>query len=76
MKPVLAAPQTKMMETTDSFRGKSRQKGLTKILKERTRNFARDHEADEMIEMNNKNSLERSGFLGRDGKRRKKVDDI
>jgi hypothetical protein len=76
MHSVITAPQTKMMETTDAHRGKSRQKDLTKTLKERTRNFARDHEADEMIELNNKNSLERSGFLTKEGRKRKKIDDV
>jgi hypothetical protein len=76
MVQILTAPQSKMMEKTDTFHGKSRQKDLTKILRARTRNFARDHEADEMIELNNKNSLERSGFLGKDGKKRKKIDDV
>lgn len=76
MKLVLTAPQTKLMETTDAHRGKSRQKDLTKILKARTRNYARDFEADEMIDLNNKNSLERSGFLTKEGRKRKKIDDI
>jgi hypothetical protein len=76
MVEVITAPNSKMMETTDEFRGKSKPKNQNKILKERTRNYARDHEADEMIALNNKNSLQRSGFLNKDGKRRKKIDDL
>lgn len=76
MAEILSAPQTKMMEKSDAFKGKSRPKDLNKTLKERTRNYARDHEADDMISLNERNNLERSGFLNKDGKRRRKVDDI
>jgi hypothetical protein len=73
MVEILVAPTSKMMERAGN---KSRLKDQTKILRERSRNFARDHEADEMISLNDRNNLKRSGFLNKDGKRRKKVDDI
>lgn len=76
MVEILSTPGTKLMETTDAFRGKSRQKDLTKTLRERSRNFARDHEADDMINANKANDLKRSGFLTNEGKKRKKIDDV
>lgn len=76
MEEILTAPESKMMEKSDAFRGKSRMKDQMKILKERSRNHARDHDADELINLNNKNSLGRSGFLNKDGKKRKKIDDL
>lgn len=76
MTELLTAPGVKMMETTDAFKGKTRMKDQMKILKARSRNHARDREADDMIQFNKNNGIERSGFLGKDGKRRKKVDDI
>ena len=75
MEEVLVAPEAKMMETIDKDTGKSRVKDQMKILKERSRNYARDYEADDMIQMNQKNGIERSGFLNKDGKRRNKMDD-
>ena len=75
MEEILTAPTSKMMETTDKERGKSKVKGLTKMLKERSRNYARDFEADDLIAYNRKNGIERSGFLKPNGKKRGKIDD-
>lgn len=75
MEEVLMAPDAKMMETIDKNTGKSRLKDQMKILQERSRNYARDREADDLIQMNQKNGIERSGFLTKDGKRRTKMDD-
>lgn len=76
MREILTAPKAKMMETTDSFTGKSRPKNLTKVLRERSRAHARDKEADDLIQFNRKNGIEKSGFLRKDGRRRTKLDDI
>ena len=73
--PVLTAPESKMMETTDKNMGKSKIKGLHKILKERSRNYARDFEADDLINVNRKNGIEFSGFLDKNGRRRNKISD-
>lgn len=75
MEEILVAPDAKMMETIDKNTGKSRLKDQMKILQERSRNYARDREADDLIQMNQKNGIERSGFLTKDGKRRTKLDD-
>jgi hypothetical protein len=76
MREVLAAPTAKMMEVIDKETGKSRLKDQMKILKERTRNYARDREADDLIQANRNNGIERSGFLNKDGKKRTKLDDL
>lgn len=76
MEEILSAPSAKMMETTDALHGKSKLKNQDKILRERSRNFARDKEADELIQLNRENGIERSGFITKDGKKRKKVDDL
>ncbi len=65
-----------MMETTDAFTGKKKLKDQNKILKERARSHARDYEADDLIQFNRKNGIEKSGFLKKDGRRRTKLDDI
>jgi hypothetical protein len=75
MEEVLTAPTSKLMETTDKNMGKSKIKGLAKTLKARSRNFARDFEARDLVDFNRKNNIEKSGFLGKDGKLRKKLDD-
>jgi hypothetical protein len=75
MEEIITAPDAKMMEVVDKNMGKSRIKDQMKILKERSRNYARDVEADDMIQMNQKNGIERSGFLNKEGKRRTKLDD-
>lgn len=76
MEEVLSAPQAKMLETVDPETGKTRLKDQMKILKERSRNHARDREADELIQLNRANGIERSGFIRKDGKKRTKLDDI
>lgn len=76
MEELMTAPESKMMETVDPHTGKSRLKDQMKILRERSRNYARDREADDLIQFNKKNGIERSGFLTKDGKKRTKLDDI
>lgn len=76
MEELMVPPQTKMMEKVDPYTGKSRMKDQQKILKERARNFSREHELDELIQINKNNDLAGTQFLNKEGKRRKKVDDI
>lgn len=76
MVEVLVAPAAKMMETIDKENGKSRLKDQQKILKARSRIHARDYEADDLIQMNKDNGIERIGFLRKDGKKRTKIDDL
>ena len=76
MEVQLQAPETKFMETTNPERGKSKLKNQHKILLERSRTYARDYEADELIQRNRDNGIDRSGFLRKDGKKRGKIDDI
>ncbi len=72
---ILTAPTGKMMETNDPLMGKSRMKDQMKILKERSRNYARDYEAKDLVDFNRANGIEKSGFLKKDGKLRGKIDD-
>ncbi len=76
MEEIISAPDSKMMETIDKEHGKSRLKDQQKILRERSRNHARDYEADELIQLNKANGIERSGFLNKNGKKRGKIDDL
>ena len=76
MELMLEAPDTKLLETTDPNTNKKRPVGLNKVLKERARNHARDHEADETIQKNRDNKLTGTQLLNKDGERRRKVDDI
>lgn len=76
MEYLMEAPEPKMLETVDPATNKKRQKGLTKVLKERARNHARDHDNDEIIQRNRDNQLTGTQLLNKDGVRRRKVDDI
>jgi hypothetical protein len=76
---VLVAPNQKFMESTDSFHGKSRLKNSNKILRERARNYSRDHDIDENIQINKANGLDENvakNLLNKNGRRRTKMDDI
>lgn len=76
---ILAAPNPKFMEASDAFHGKSRIKDVNKILKARSRNFSRDNEIDENIQLNKLNGLDghvARNFLNKNGVKRKKVDDL
>lgn len=76
MEKVMTAPGTKFMETINPATNKKREKDLHRQLKARSRKHARDVEADELIQLNKANDLVKSTLLNKDGKRRKKVDDI
>lgn len=75
----LTAPATKFMEKVDANNNKSRIKGLKKQLTERARNYSRDVEIDQNIQVNKVNGLDEQvtkSFLNSKGERRKKIDDL
>lgn len=76
MVETIQAPEAKMLETVDKENGKTRLKDQMKILKERSRIHARDYEADDLIQKNKDNGIERIGFLKSDGTKRTKIDDL
>lgn len=76
MEELFEAPEAKMLETIDKETGKTRLKDQMKILKERSRIHARDYEADDLIQKNKENGIERIGFLKSDGTKRTKIDDL
>jgi len=76
---LLAAPNAKLMEPRDALakdRGKSQLKGHTEIIRARTRNFKRDHELNDLIQLNDKNRVNQCGWLNEGGTKRRKIDDI
>ena len=75
---VIKAPNSKFMEKTDKFKGKSRIRGITKVLIERSRNHSRDNDLADNIAINRDNNLQgvKSNFLNKNGQRRRKIDDI
>lgn len=76
MEEIIVPPGVKMMEVVDEYRGKSRLKDQKKILLERARNHSRDVEGDDLIQRNRNNDIMKINQLNKDGKRRKKIDDI
>lgn len=78
-KRVITPPRSKFMEAKDDSmrdRGKSQLKNQEAILRERTRNFKRDHETDDLIQSNPQTKAVEYGWFNRDGKKRNKIDDI
>lgn len=78
-KELLIAPNQKFMITANKAEGTSKIKDLKKSLTARSRNYARDVDLDDTIQINKANGLEEQvhrSFLNKDGKRRKKIDDI
>lgn len=76
---VITAPNHKFMVSTDPVKRKSRMKGSDKILKARARNYARDVEIDDTIQINSKNGINGSvnkNLLNSKRERRRKIDDI
>jgi hypothetical protein len=73
----LSAPNQKMMVSAGN--GKSKNKDMKKILTERSRNYARDVELDDDINVNKANGLDkqvRQNLLNEKGERRRKIDDL
>jgi len=76
---VICAPNQKFMVSANKATGKSKLKDATKVLTERARNHSREHDLDEVIQLNRANGLKaqvKQSFLNEKGERRKKVDDI
>lgn len=76
---VMIAPNQKFMESANPEKGISRIKDQGKILKERARNYSRDREIDDNIQINRKNGLDgqvNKNLLNSKGERRRKIDDI
>jgi len=76
---LLAVPNGKFLaprNDTEKSRGKSQLKDQNKIIKARSRNFKRDHELDDLIQLNDEASVERYRWLNDNGVKRKKIDDI
>ena len=76
MEIVLSAPKTKFMETTDEEKGKSQIVGQEKILKARARKHSRDHDTQDLIEMNPRDEAIKNGWIKEDGTKRKAIDDV
>jgi len=78
-KKLLVAPSAKLMEPRDALakdRGKSQLKGHNAIVKARARNFKRDHELNDLIQLNDKDHVSKYGWLNEKGVKRSKIDDI
>ncbi len=76
---LLVAPETKFMITADAVNGKSKLKDQDKMLRARARNYSRDVELDDTIQLNTANGLVDSvnrNLLNSKQERRRKIDDI
>lgn len=73
---IITAPSTQFLEKTDPERGKSALVGQEKILRERARTHSREHETDDLIQMNSDTTAPlQNGWLKADGSKRKAIDD-
>ena len=78
-KEIIVAPNQKFMVSANKATGKSKLKDNTKMLTERARNYSRDVEIDDHIQVNKANGLDEQvhrSFLNDKGERRRKIDDI
>jgi hypothetical protein len=76
---VLAAPNQKFMEVSNPEKGTSKIRGQQKMLTERARNYSRDREIDDNIQINRVNGLGTQvskNLLNSKGERRRKIDDL
>jgi hypothetical protein len=64
------------MEKKDAERGISQMVGQEKILRERARKHSRDVEMGDLIETNSTEAAYMSGWLDKDGKKRRAIDDL
>ena len=71
----LSAPQTKFMEKVDPNSDKSALVNQQKILKERARAHSRDNELDVLIQSNPADDAVKNSWVGKDGSKRKKMED-
>lgn len=79
MVEVITAPNHKFMVAANAEKGTSKLKDQEKMLKERARNYARDKEIDDNIQINKLNGLDEQvakSFLNKKGEKRRKIDDI
>lgn len=76
---ILQAPNQKFMIKANPERGISQIKDQKKMLKERARNYSRNVDLDDNIQINKLNGLNaqvNKNLLNSKGERRKKIDDI
>ena len=76
---LIQAPNQKFMINANPERGVSQVKDQNKMLKERARNFSRNVDLDDNIQINRLNGLDaqvNKNLLNSKGERRKKIDDI
>lgn len=79
MEELLTAPNQKFMVTSNEEKGISKIKDQEKILKARARNYSRDREIDDNIQLNKLNGLDEQvarNLLNSKGERRRKIDDV
>jgi len=76
LQPTLKAPHTLFLETINPATNKKKPRGFDKMIKARARNYARDVDGDELIQLNKINGITQKAFLNKDGARRRKIDDI
>lgn len=75
-KKLMNRPSVKLLEKEDPFFGKSNLVGSDAIFLERSRNYSRDHETQDLIEMNKDHTNpEKQGWVV-DGRSRRKIDDL
>lgn len=75
MKITLSAPSAKFMEPRSPGK-KSVLKDQTKTLRARARDHARNFELDELIATNSKETARKNEWITKDGRKRRKIDDI
>jgi hypothetical protein len=76
---ILQAPNQKFMIASNPERGVSKIKDQEKMLKERARNYSRNVDIDDNIQINRLNGLDAQvskNLLNSKGQRRRKIDDI
>lgn len=74
MKKLLVAPSTKMMEPRDKFMGKSAMKDQDKILMERAKEDSRKNDYAEFALESGPQVAEVQGWIGSDGRTKKKIE--
>ncbi len=76
-KKLMSIPQVKYMEKSDPFMGSSTLKDMDAITLERSRNYSRDHELDELIQENKEHTNPHdNAWLTKNGTKRTKMDDL
>lgn len=76
---IVEAPNQKFMVCANSNTGTSKGKDQEKMLKARARNYSRDVDIDDNIQINRLNGLDaqvNKNLLNNKGQRRRKIDDV